>query len=387
MGETKGNALSRMIDAVSRLKEEGVEILALNVGEPNCNTPEAIKNETIRAICENQTHYASSPKGELVLREAIAESLKTDTGIDYDPNTEILVTTSCGEGILAAMTGLIGRDEEIIVLTPAFPMYAMTAAITGGKAVEIPLRKENGYQPDAAEIEAAVTEWTKMIVINNPNNPSGGVYTKAALEQIAVVARRHDLLVLSDEIYNRITYGEEEVVSIASFPGMRERTIILNGFSKVYAMTGWRLGYVAAPAELLAPIEKIHYCATTFSPTFIQIGTARGMKTESAVFEVAQMMKQFTKQRETVLTALDKMPELSYIPPQGAFYVLVNVEATGMDGAAFAETLLNEQHVAVVPGEAFGKDFKNWVRISYAASVETLQASLDRIQAFLAARK
>lgn len=387
MGETKENALSRMISAVSKLKEQGVSILALNVGEPNCHTPEAIKNETIKAICENETHYASSVKGERILREAISTVVAEDTGLTYDPDTEILVTTSCGEGILATMVGLVEQDDEIIVLTPAFPMYAMNAAIKGGRTIEIPLRKENHYQPDAKEIEAAITDRTKMIVINNPNNPSGGVYRKEALEAIAQLAIKHDLLVLSDEIYNRIVYTNETVTSIASLPGMRERTIILNGFSKVYAMTGWRLGYVVAPTPLLEKIEKIHYCATTFSPTFIQIGTAQGMKADSTKWEVQQMMAQFTAQRSIVLEALDQMPTLSYIPPEGAFYVLVNVSHTGLDGAAFATALLEKEHVAVVPGEAFGKDFKDWIRLSYASSTDTLKEAMARIQHFVQSQR
>lgn len=370
-------------DKAENLKTQGKPVLSLTIGEPNFNTPHAIKEATIQALLNNYTHY-SSTLGYLPLRQAIAEKTKEDMDLDYDPETEILVTASCAEAINNSLLTYLNAGDEIIIFTPAFINYENIALLAGATVVDIPLKKENGFQICPEEVEAAVTPKTRALFINNPCNPTGVVYQPEVLRRLSEIACKYNLLVFSDEIYNNLVYDNRKFVSVASFPGMRERTLLLNGFSKTYAMTGWRLGYICADKHLIPPMEKLHLYSTGSSPTFIQVGASESMNLPETKREVLEMVRQFDSRRKLVMDALDRIPKLSYVVPDGAFYFFIDVSATGLSGEEYCTRLLEESYVAAVPGIGLGKAFGDFIRISYAVSDETLRECMKRIAEFTA---
>lgn len=370
--EEKANALAK----------EGHPVIKFSIGEPDFNTPEPIKAATIQAIKENKTHYASN-RGLLELRQCIAQKLKENNGLEYDPETEILVTSGGAEVINDAFLAVLNPGDEVIVFTPAFMNYENLIHLCGAKMVGIPLKEENGFQIDPAAVKARITERTRMIVLNNPSNPLGIVFKEEVLEEIAKIAVQYNLLVFTDEMYNEILYDGVVCRSIASFPDMKIRTITMNGFSKTYAMTGWRVGYVAADSRVISNILKVHQYATTCSPTFIQYGLAAAMNSPETVSEVKKMVQVFDHRRKLVMAGLDKIGKLTYIVPEGAFYIFVNVSQTGMDGDEFASKLLNEFYVATVPGTKLGDWCKDYIRISYATSDQNLEEGLSRMDRFV----
>ncbi|MFA9380467.1 MAG: pyridoxal phosphate-dependent aminotransferase, partial [Acetanaerobacterium sp.] len=331
-----------VLDKARAMREQGLEIIPFIAGEPDFNTPEDIKAATITAIQNNLTRYGSN-RGQPRLREKIAARLLEETGVRYDPADEVLVTTSGAEAINNALLALLDEGDEVILFTPAFVNYENLVYLCGARVIEIPLKKENGFQIDPAQVKRHITARTKLIVINNPCNPTGVVYSKKVLEQLAALAVTHNLLVFSDEIYSTLVYEGAQFHSMASFPGMRERTITMNGFSKTFAMTGWRLGYLAADSRLLLHILKVHQYCTTCSPTFVQEGLADAMDSAGTRRDVAAMKTEFAARRELIIRFLDRIPGLSYVKPDGAFYVFVDVSATGLSGDAFAARLLMEK--------------------------------------------
>ncbi len=369
-------------ERASALAGEGHPVIFFSTGEPDFNTPSAIKNAAIQAIQDNQTHYASN-RGALSLRKAVSEQLARTIQLDYDPATEILITAGGAEAIQNAFLATLDPGDEVIVFTPAFMNYENLISMCGGVLVNIPLRKENNFQIDPDELSRHITEKTRMIVINNPCNPTGVVYQEAVLAKVAELAVRHDLLVFSDEIYNQVVYDAVMCRSIASFPGMRERTIVMNGFSKVYAMTGWRLGTLAADARMIPHLLKVHQYTTTCQPTFIQEGVAKAMNLPETLADMSQMVAAFDRRRKLLMEGLDRIGNLEYTTPLGAFYIFIDVSKTGMDGDSFASRLLEEQYVACVPGSKLGTHCGNFVRFSYATSDENIREGLTRIDAFL----
>ncbi len=371
-----------VLDRAAALRAEGHNVIPFSAGEPNFNTPSPIKAAAQKAIEENYTHYTSN-RGLPGLRAIIAKMMERTTGMSYDPETEILVTSSGAEALNNAIHAFVGEGDEVIIPTPAFVSYKNLVKFTGATVVEVPLSPKECFRLDAKAIEAKITPKSKMIILNNPNNPSGAVYTREDLEAVAKLAVEHDLLVLSDEMYSRLVYDGAEFVSVTSLPGMRERAIVVSGFSKSYAMTGWRLGYLIADKALIAPMLKVHQYSTTCSPTFIQKGLVDSLEDPQTEKEVQDMLAAFAQRRQTILAGLEQIPGLTPITPRGAFYVTVDVSATGLNGMDFANKLLEEKFVATVPAIAFDGDTANLIRISYAASDEDIQEGLKRLNAFV----
>lgn len=369
-------------ERASAIAAEGKPVIFFSAGEPDFNTPEMIKKAAIQAIQDNKSHYAPN-RGTLPLRKAIAEQLTRTVGVDYDPVNEVLITIGGAEAINNAFLATINPGDEIIVFTPAFMNYENLIAMCGGVMVNIPLRKENGFQIDPDELSRSITPKTRMIIINNPCNPTGVVYSEEVLGKLAELAVKHDLLVFSDEIYNQVVYDGVNCRSIASFPGMRERTILMNGFSKAYAMTGWRLGYLAMDARIYPNVLKVHQYTTTCAATFIQDALAKTMNAPETLADMAAMVKAFDVRRKLLMAGLDHLKGLDYTVPQGAFYMFIDVSGTGMDGDTFASRLLEEHYVACVPGSKLGSHCGNFIRISYATSDENIREGLDRMGKFL----
>ena len=369
-----------VMEKVEKLKSQGKSVVSLCAGEPDFNTPEGIKKATIEALNDNQTHYSSN-RGYLGLRQKVSQLLKQQTTIDYDSDQEIIMTCGCSEAINNTCQAFIDEGDEVIIFTPAFVSYQNTVLLCKGIPVEIPLKPSNGFQIDLDEVKNKITDKTKMIIINNPNNPTGAVYSKETLEKVCQLARENNILILADEIYNQLDY-EKQYVSIASFENMKDYTIIVNGFSKAYAMTGWRMGYIASSQENIEPILKVHQYTTTSQMTFAQIGMAKAIDQEDVKKEVQHMIQTFHERRTFIMEQLDQCENLSYIKPHGAFYIMVDVSKTGFNGQEFADKLL-DYGVAVVPASGFGKDFIDFVRISFASSKENIEEAFVRIKKLL----
>ena len=302
--------IRQVMEKVAKVREAGHPVISLSAGEPDFNTPNLIKEKTIEALLQNETHYAPN-RGTLGLRTEIAKYLRRNFDLNYDPATEVLLTCGGAEAVNVAFMTTIDQGDEVIVFTPAFMNYENMIAEAGGVMVPIPLRAEDGFQINCDILAQHITPKTKMIVINNPCNPTGIVYSRQTLEGVAKLCVEHNILVFSDEIYNKIVYDGTECCSIATLPGMRERTITMNGFSKAFAMTGWRMGYLAAPAEMTNDLLKIHQYTTTCISTFSQIGVERSMNAPETEAEVDKMIKAFARRRSLVMSKLDKIPGLS----------------------------------------------------------------------------
>jgi len=372
------------MEKVEKLKSQGKSVVSLCAGEPDFNTPEGIKKATIEALNNNQTHYSSN-RGYLGLRQKVAQLLKEQTTVDYDSDQEIIMTCGCSEAINNACLAFIEPGDEVIIFTPAFVSYQNTVLLCEGIPVEIPLKLSLGFQIDIEEVKNKITKKTKMIILNNPNNPTGAVYQKETLEQLCKLARENNILILADEIYNQLDY-ENQYVSIASFENMKDYTIIVNGFSKAYAMTGWRMGYIAASKKHIDHILKVHQYTTTSQMTFAQIGMAKAIDQEDVKKEVQHMIQTFHERRTFIMEQLDQCENLSYIKPHGAFYIMVDVSKTGFNGQEFADKLL-DYGVAVVPASGFGKGLNNFIRISFASSKENIEEAFSRIKNLLSELK
>ena len=380
----EASPIRAILDRAAALRAQGKPVIPFSAGEPDFPTPEPIKEATMQAIADNYSHYASN-RGLPALRKILAKKIQGDTGLAYDPETEILITSSGAEALNNSILTFVNPGDEVIIPTPAFVSYKNLVKFAGGTFVDIPLRADNGFQLDADEIEAHITSKTKMIILNNPNNPSGAVYSREVLERVAALAVKYDLLVLSDEMYSRLVYDGAEFISMAALPGMRERTIVVSGFSKSYAMTGWRLGYIATAKELAGPILKVHQYSTTCSPTFIQQGLVNSLELPETEEAVKEMLAAFARRREMIVKGLQAIPNITPVVPKGAFYVMVDVSATGKSGMEFAQELLEEHSVATVPAVGLGDSCGDYIRISYAASDEDIQEGLRRMEAFVKA--
>ena len=371
-----------VLDRGAALKAEGKPLISLSVGEPDFPTPAPIREAAKKALDDGWTHYGSN-RGAPGLRKIIAEQLEKSTGVSYDPAWEIIVACGGAEALNNTILAFVGKGDEVIIPTPAFVSYKNLTILAGGVPVLIPLDPEKDFQPDPEEIARHITPRTKMIILNNPNNPTGAVYKREVLEKIAELAVRNDLLMLSDEMYSRLVYDGTEFVSMASFPGMKERTIIVNGFSKTYAMTGWRLGYLAAPKALADVIIKVHQYSTTCSPTFIQMGLAEALEDPETEKETCAMIERFAARRKLLLSLVSEVPKVRAVRPVGAFYLMLDVSGTGLDGMTFAMRLLEEKYVATVPAVGLDEASGRFIRISYAAAEENLKEGIARMKEFV----
>lgn len=353
-------------------------VISLGIGEPDFVTPRAVLDAGLASLEAGHTHYTSN-SGTIELRQAISRQLKRLYGVDYDPALEILVTVGVSEAMYLALTAIINPGDEVIVPQPCFVSYMAEVFLAGGTPVPIATRVENNFQVTAEEIEAAITRRTKALLIGYPCNPTGAVLERETMEEIAKVARKHDILIVSDEIYDRLVYGIEHTC-VPSIQGLWERTILLGGFSKAYAMTGWRLGYAAAPPEILGAMSKVHQYTIMSAPTVAQeAGLTALEKGEEAVEEMRQ---RYDRRRRLIVDGLNSLG-LKCFEPRGAFYAFPSVRGTGMDDAEFAERLLDEERVAVIPGRAFGIGGAGYVRCSYATSYDKIEQALERIARFV----
>ncbi len=357
------------------LEAQGREIIHLEIGEPDFDTPSNIVEAAIKALREGQTHYTPSA-GIPQLREAIAEEISNTRGIEVHPD-QVVVTPGAKPIMFFTILALCEEGDEVIYPNPGFPIYESMINFTGATPVPIPLLMEKDFRFDIEEFRSLASPRTKMIILNSPHNPTGGVLTKEDLEAIAEVAIENDAIVLSDEIYNRILY-EGEFTSIAQFPGMQERTIILDGFSKTYAMTGWRLGYGVMPQWLAEQVATLMVNSNSCTAAFTQwagIEALRGPQDEPR-----KMVEAFRQRRDIIVEGLNRIPGFRCLKPKGAFYVFPNIEGTGMSSQEMEDFLLNEAGVACLAGTSFGKYGEGFIRLSYANSVENIKKALERIE-------
>ncbi|HWI60810.1 MAG TPA: aminotransferase class I/II-fold pyridoxal phosphate-dependent enzyme, partial [Symbiobacteriaceae bacterium] len=343
------------------LVQQSKGIISLGVGEPDFTTPWHIREAAIYSLEKGKTSYTSN-WGMPELREAVAEHLNKWLGLKYDPTNQILITVGAAEGVDLAMRAVLEPGDEILIPEPCFVSYVPCAKMAGGTVVTIPLRAEDDFKLTPELLRQHITPKTKVLFISFPSNPTGAVMTKDELEEIAKIALEHDLMVFSDEIYGEMTYGGEHY-SIASFPGMQERTILLNGMSKAYAMTGWRIGYACGPVDVIAQMMKIHQFAIMCAPTAGQIAAVEALK--NGYPERDKMIAEYDRRRKLMYKGFTDMG-LPCFEPRGAFYIFPSIAPTGMNEEEFALKLLEEEKVAVVPGSAFGEAGKNHIRCSYA---------------------
>jgi len=364
------------------LEAEGRSIIHLEIGEPDFDTPAHVRTAAKKALDEGVTHYPPFA-GLPDLRAAIAEDSTVRKGFPVDPS-QVFVTVG-GKGVMVyAILALVDPGDEVIVPDPGYPIYESITRFIGGTPVPIPIRMENDFRLDVDELATLITPRTKLLVINSPANPTGGVLTPNDIERIAELAIRHDLTVLADEIYARILYDGAEHLSIASLPGMAERTIVLDGFSKTFAMTGWRLGYAIVPQALIKAYGTLIINTISGATAFAQAGAVEALRGPQD--DVEAMVVEFRGRRDLIVDGLNAIPGVRCIKPQGAFYVFPEISGTGLTGAELADKLLHEAGVCVLAGTAFGGIGTNHIRISYANSRENLAEALERIDAFVRER-
>jgi aspartate/methionine/tyrosine aminotransferase len=369
-----------MFDAAQKLEKQGRKIIHLEIGRPDFNTPEHIVEAAIDALRAGKHHYSPNA-GIPELRQAISDKFSSEYNLEYNPQNEVVVSNGVAEGVYVAIHALLNPGDEILIPDPRWLSYDVDAITNFVNPVDYTLLEDSGFQPDPEEIEERITGRTKMILVASPSNPTGGVTGKAVLERIAELAIKHDLLVLSDEIYEKIVYPPAEHASIATFQDMRERTILLNGFSKFYSMTGWRLGYVLGPSELVNPILRYHQYMITSTNTFAQWGAVTALKGSQEPSHA--MVGEFQKRRDYMYEAINKIPGFRCPKPDGAFYLFPSIKETGMDGFKMAEMLLEKAGVATVAGECFGKKGAGHIRISYSNSLDNLRAAVEKIESVM----
>ena len=361
------------------LAAEMPECISLGVGEPDFKTPWAVREAGIESLEHGRTRYTSNA-GLKELRAEIARYLDRRMGLKYDPAKEVLVTVGGSEAIDMCIRTLVQPGDEVIIPEPCFVCYEPITTLSGGVPVPVPCRAEDAFRLRADALAAAITPRTKLLIMPFPNNPTGAVMEKEDLEAIAQVLRGTNIMVLSDEIYAELTYGLQPHVSIASLPGMAERTVVVNGFSKTYAMTGWRLGYACGPAPILQVMTKIHQSAIMSAPTTSQYAAITALR--DCDLEIDRMRDEYNMRRRLVVRSFNEMG-LHCFEPRGAFYAFPCIQSTGMTSEEFCTRLLEKKHVAIIPGGAFGASGEGYARVSYAYSVEHLTEALKRIREFL----
>ena len=370
----KPSGIRKFFDIVSEMKDA----ISLGVGEPDFDTPWHIRDEGIYALSKGRTFYTSNA-GLKELREEICNYLKRKQNIQYNPLKEVIVTVGGSEAIDIGLRAIINAGDEVIIPQPAYVSYEPCTILAGAKPVIINLKAENEFRLTAEELENAITDKTKVLILPFPNNPTGAIMEREDLEKIAEVIKKHDIYVMSDEIYSELTYKGEHV-SIASIEGMQERTILINGFSKAYAMTGWRLGYACGPEAIIKQMTKIHQFAIMCAPTTSQYAAVEALRNGD---DDVKMMRQAYNQRRRFLLNAFKEMNLECFEPFGAFYVFPCIKEFGMTSEEFATRFLEEEKVAAVPGNAFGESGEGYLRISYAYSLDNLKIAMERFKRFV----
>ena len=372
--EIKPSGIRKFFDIVTEMKDA----ISLGVGEPDFDTPWHIRDEGIYSLEKGRTFYTSN-SGLKELKEEICHYTKRKQGVTYDPNHEVLVTVGGSEAIDIGLRAMINPGEEVLIPQPSYVSYEPCAVLAGGVPVIIELKEENEFRLTAQELEDAITDKTKVLILPFPNNPTGAIMERKDLEAIAEVIRRHDIFVISDEIYAELTYKEKHV-SIVEIEGMQERTILINGFSKAFAMTGWRLGYACGPREIVEQMTKIHQYAIMCAPTTSQYAAVEALRNGDD--DVKEMRMAYNQRRRYLMNAFPEMG-LECFEPFGAFYVFPCIKEFGMTSDEFAGRFLAEEKVAVVPGTAFGDCGEGYLRISYAYSLDNLKVAIGKLAAFV----
>jgi len=368
------SGIRKFFDIVTEMEDA----ISLGVGEPDFDTPWHVREEGIYSLEKGKTFYTSN-SGMLELRKGISEYLYRRFDLKYDPENELIVSVGASESIDLFFRAIINPGDEVLIPEPCFVSYKPCVILAGGVPVTIPLKVENNFRLTPEEIEEKITDKTKAIMIAFPNNPTGAIMEKEDLEKLIPVIKKHDLLVISDEIYGELTYNKKHV-SIASLNDMKERTVVVNGFSKAYAMTGWRIGYAAGPKEIIGPMTKIHQYAIMCTPTTSQYAAIEAINNGDE--DIEMMSKAYNQRRRLMVTGFRNMG-LDCFEPLGAFYVFPSIKKTRLTSEEFATRLLKEQKVAVVPGNAFGDCGEGFIRCSYAYSMENIKIALDRIERFV----
>lgn len=370
------SGIRKINEKTIELERAGKKIYHFEVGRPDFDTPKVIKDATIKSI-ENGDVFYTSNYGIMPLREAVAEKLRNENNLDYTAK-EVLITAGASESIYDSYSLILEEGDEILLPNPCWPNYVNAAYIMGAVPVRYSLAEENDFQIDFDELEGLVTEKTKAIVIINPSNPIGSMFTLETLEKLADFAKKKDILVISDEIYEKIIYGNKKHISIASLDGMKERTITINGFSKTYSMTGFRLAYVAAPEEFIRVLNIIHQHNTSCATSFVQHGGITALKEGGDAAE--EMVKEYKRRRDYIVEKVNSIEGFSLNAPDGAFYAFINIKELGVSSEEFCNYLLDEECVAIVPGTVFGSAGEGFVRFSYASSYEDIVEGLNRME-------
>ena len=371
----KPSGIRKFFDIANELED----VISLSVGEPDFHTPWHIREEGIYSLEKGRTRYTPN-KGLIKLREEISAYLKRKFSLEYSPQKEVLVTVGGSEAIDLCIRALINKGDEVLIPEPSFVCYVPITQMAGGVPVTIKTTAENKFKLMVEDLEKAVTDKTKLLVLPYPNNPTGGIMERDELKAVADFIVKHDLIVLSDEIYAELTYTGHRHVSIAELPGMKERTVIVNGFSKSHSMTGWRMGYAVGPAEIISPMTKLHQFAIMSAPTMSQYAAIEALRNGDE--DIEKMRSEYDMRRRLIVDGLNKMG-LTCFEPEGAFYVFPSIKSTGLSSAEFCEKLIYSKGVAVVPGDAFGESGEGFVRISYCYSINHITEALERMQAFI----
>jgi aspartate aminotransferase len=370
-------AKARMLEA------QGKNVIHLEIGEPDFPTPENIVEAAYGAMHADYTHYTPAG-GILEVRQSVADFLNRRLGTDVQP-LEVVMVPGSKNVLLFTLLSCVEPGDEVILPDPGYPVYESLVRFIEAKPVPIRLREERGFRMDLEELASLVTDRTRLLIVNTPQNPTGGVLTREDVEFISRLAVERDLMVLTDEIYSQIVYGEFEHVSLLAQPGMRERTVLLDGLSKAYAMCGWRLGYGVAPRELAARMETLMINTSSCAAAFTQMAAIEAFNAPESDMAVKRMVAEFMRRRDLMVDGLNRIPGFRCARPDGSFYAFPNVEGTGMDERGMADRLLNEAGVAVLPGTAFGEGGKGYIRLAYTQSEEQLSDALVRIERFIAA--
>ncbi len=369
------SGIRRFFDILATMSD----VISLGVGEPDFDTPPIIVEAGVESLREGRTHYTSN-YGTLELRRALADHLERRYGVRYDPTTELLITVGASEAVDLALRATCDPGDEVVLHEPSYVAYVPAIVFAGGTAVHVATRFEDDFALDPAAVEAAITPRTKALFLGYPCNPTGAVLPADVQDELARIAERHDLLVYSDEIYDRLAYGSYTHRAFSSLPGMRDRTILMGGFSKAYAMTGWRVGWLAAPAGILEGIVKVHQYGIMSAPTVAQDAALIALRDGEP--DVQRMLAEYDRRRRMFVDGLNAIG-LATFEPRGAFYAFPKITSTGLDSEMFAQQLLEEEHVAVVPGTAFGPSGEGHVRACYATSYEGLEEALARVARFV----
>jgi len=371
----KPSGIRRFFDIAATMKD----VISLGIGEPDFTTPKPILEAGIRSLQNGETHYTSN-HGKLELRQAIADHLQKLYNVKYDPTTEIVATVGVSEALYLTFVALLDPGDEVIIPTPCFVSYQAEVILAGGNPIEVTARAENNFCVDPADIRKAITPRTKCIFIGYPSNPTGAVATREIMLEIAKIAEEHDLIVITDEIYDRLVYDFEHVCFPALDESLKKRTILLGGFSKDYAMTGWRIGYACGPADIMQGLVRIHQYTIMSAPTTAQDAALVALQQGDPY--VREMVTEYDRRRRLLVAGLNRLG-LSTFEPRGAFYAFPNIQASGMNDEDFAENLLREESVAVVPGNAFGPGGEGFVRMCYATEYSKIEEALHRMERFM----